>query len=56
VALCLGGLRVLAQEPPKETGTFRKPDLVELIKLDRTIKLDIRYATSNNFLGRPVVS
>jgi zinc D-Ala-D-Ala dipeptidase len=54
VALCLCGLRVLAQEPPKETGTFRKPDLVELIKLDRTIKLDVRYATSNNFLGRPV--
>ena len=54
VALCLCGLSVLAQEPPKETGTFRKPDLVELIKLDRTIKLDIRYATSNNFLGRPV--
>ena len=24
-----------AQEPPKETGTFRKPDLVELSKLDR---------------------
>ncbi|HTF38414.1 MAG TPA: M15 family metallopeptidase [Blastocatellia bacterium] len=43
-----------AQEPPKETGAFRKPDLVELVKLDRTIKLDIRYATSNNFLGRPV--
>src|SRR6185436_12965346 len=43
-----------AQEPPKESGTFRKPDLVELVKLDRTIKLDIRYATSNNFLGRPV--
>jgi D-alanyl-D-alanine dipeptidase len=54
VALCLCGSRGLAQEPPKETGTFRKPDLVELIKLDRTIKLDIRYATSNNFLGRPV--
>jgi zinc D-Ala-D-Ala dipeptidase len=43
-----------AQEPPKETGTFRKSDLVELVKLDPTIKLDIRYATSNNFLGRPV--
>jgi D-alanyl-D-alanine dipeptidase len=42
------------QEPPKEIGTFRKPDLVELVKLDRTIRLDIRYATSNNFLGRPV--
>jgi D-alanyl-D-alanine dipeptidase len=48
------GHPVHAQEPPKETGTFRKPDLIELIKLDRTIKLDIRYATSNNFLGRPV--
>lgn len=43
-----------AQGPPKETGTFRKSDLVELVKLDRSIKLDIRYATSNNFLGRPV--
>lgn len=48
------GYQIRAQEPPKETGTFRKPDLVELVKLDRTIKLDIRYATSNNFLGRPV--
>jgi D-alanyl-D-alanine dipeptidase len=43
-----------AQGPPKESGAFLKPDLVELVKLDRTIKLDIRYATSNNFLGRPV--
>lgn len=44
----------LAQGPPRESGTFRKPELVELIKLDRTIRLDIRYATSNNFMGRPV--
>ncbi|HSO75370.1 MAG TPA: M15 family metallopeptidase [Blastocatellia bacterium] len=43
-----------AQEPPKETGVFREPDLVEVIKLDKTIRLDIRYATANNFLGRPV--
>src|SRR2546427_9167114 len=42
------------QRPPQEAGPFRKPDLVELIKLDPTIKLDIRYATKNNFLGRPV--
>src|SRR5262245_39126757 len=42
------------QEMPKEKGDFRAPDLVELVKLDSTIKLDIRYATSNNFLGRPV--
>lgn len=44
----------VAQEPPKEAGTFREPDLVELIKLDRTIRLDIRYATSKNFMRRPV--
>jgi D-alanyl-D-alanine dipeptidase len=43
-----------AQEMPKEKGDFRKPDLVELVKLDSAIKLDIRYATTNNFLGRPV--
>lgn len=43
-----------AQGPPKEAGPFREPDLVELIKLDPTIKLDIRYATKNNFLGRRV--
>jgi D-alanyl-D-alanine dipeptidase len=44
----------LAQGPPVETGPFRQPDLVEIIKLDPTIKLDIRYATKNNFLGKPV--
>jgi zinc D-Ala-D-Ala dipeptidase len=43
-----------AQEMPRESGDLRKPDLVELVKLDSTIKLDIRYATSNNFLGRQV--
>ena len=42
------------QEPPKEAGPFRKADLVELKRLDPAIRLDIRYATSNNFLGRPV--
>jgi len=40
-----------AAQPPKETGDFRQSDLVELTKLDSTIKLDIRYATTNNFLG-----
>jgi len=54
VAVLHSGYRVEAQGPPKEAGTFRKPDLIELIKLDRTIRLDIRYATSNNFLGKPV--
>ena len=46
----------LAAQPPHETGDFRKPDLVELITLDPTIKLDIRYATSNNFLSTPMYS
>ena len=40
--------------PPKEPGPFRPPDLVELKTLDPTIKLDIRYATSNNLAGRAV--
>jgi len=43
-----------AQGPPQETGPFRKPELVEITKLDPTIRLDIRYATKNNFLGKPV--
>jgi len=38
-------------EPPKETGEFREADLVELVKMDPAIKLEIRYATTNNFLG-----
>jgi D-alanyl-D-alanine dipeptidase len=37
--------------PPVEQGTFKPSDLVELTKLDPTIKLEIRYATTNNFLG-----
>jgi D-alanyl-D-alanine dipeptidase len=44
----------LKASPPLEQGTFRKPDLVELTTLDPTIKLDIRYATTNDFLGTPL--
>jgi D-alanyl-D-alanine dipeptidase len=40
-----------AAQPPKEDGEFREADLVELTKLDPTIRLEIRYATTNNFLG-----
>jgi D-alanyl-D-alanine dipeptidase len=40
-----------ATQPPSEDGEFRKSDLVELTKLDPTIRLEIRYATTNNFLG-----
>jgi D-alanyl-D-alanine dipeptidase len=46
----------LAASPPVESGNFRVPDLVELKSLDATIKYDIRYATSNNFMGTPFYS
>jgi len=41
----------LAASPPAEAGPFKPNDLVELVKLDSTIHLEIRYATTNNFLG-----
>lgn len=44
----------LAAKPPGEPGHFRKPDLVELITLDPSIHLDIRYAHNDNFLGTPL--
>jgi len=44
----------LKAQPPQEQGSFRVPDLVELVKLDPAIKLDVRYATTNNFLSTPV--
>ncbi|WMW80857.1 M15 family metallopeptidase [Undibacterium cyanobacteriorum] len=48
-------LTVSAQDsPPKSQGPTRRSDLVELVKLDPSIKLDIRYATANNFVGKPV--
>ena len=40
--------------PPKEAGEFKAPDLVDLTAVVPGIKLDIRYATSNNFLGVPL--
>jgi D-alanyl-D-alanine dipeptidase len=45
---------LLQQGPPKTPEATRAADLVELVKLDPTIKLDIRYAGTNNFLGKPV--
>ena len=37
--------------PPAESGAFLAPDLVQPARLDSTIRLDIRYASTNNFLG-----
>jgi D-alanyl-D-alanine dipeptidase len=49
----VSGLCLAQNEPPKLENK-READLLELIKLDNTIKLDIRYARSDNFVGKPV--
>ena len=46
----------LAATPPTERGDFRAADLVEVVRLDPRIHLDIRYATARNFLGTPLYS
>jgi D-alanyl-D-alanine dipeptidase len=40
--------------PPREVGRFRAVDLVELVRIEPSVRLDVRYATENNFVGRPV--
>jgi D-alanyl-D-alanine dipeptidase len=51
-----GGLRAaaLAATPPTEPPANRSSDLVDLAGVDPTLKFDIRYASSNNFLGFPL--
>ncbi|HUP87947.1 MAG TPA: M15 family metallopeptidase [Longimicrobiales bacterium] len=39
----------LKATPPKQPDSLLTPDLVELQSLGKTIKYDIRYATTNNF-------
>jgi len=61
----------LAAQPPREKGDFLPPDLVDLARLnperlnpervdlpraEPRFHFDIRYATTNNFLGTPVYS
>ena len=46
--------KALKLSPPAEAGPFREPELVELYTLNGWIHLDIRYATSDNFLSTPV--
>ena len=44
----------LAAKPPAEKGYFETSDLVDLAKLDPSILLDIRYASTNNFMRVPL--
>lgn len=46
----------LAAKPPEDEGRSLKPDLVDLTTIDPAIKLEIRYATDNNFCGTPFYS
>jgi CubicO group peptidase (beta-lactamase class C family)/D-alanyl-D-alanine dipeptidase len=46
----------MAAEPPQEPGDFRDADLVDVTHYSDTIRLDIRYASEQNFLGTPVYS
>ncbi len=43
----------MAATPPEEKGEFRASQLVDLEKVVDGVKLDIRYATNNNFLSEP---
>jgi D-alanyl-D-alanine dipeptidase len=45
---------VAASQPREDPVDFRPDDLVELVDLDSTLGLDIRYATTDNFMGRPM--
>jgi D-alanyl-D-alanine dipeptidase len=51
LAILLLAQPLLAQ-PDETRGTWRAPQLVEVVNLDSTIRLDIRYATANNFMKR----
>jgi CubicO group peptidase (beta-lactamase class C family)/D-alanyl-D-alanine dipeptidase len=42
--------QALAAEPPSESGDFLDTEFVELTSLDPGIHLDIRYASTNNFM------
>ncbi|HEX6811136.1 MAG TPA: serine hydrolase [Planctomycetota bacterium] len=44
----------VADTPPPQPEGLLPFDLVELESLEPSLKFDIRYATSNNFLGTPV--
>lgn len=48
--------RAKAATPPAEKGSFKTTDLVELRSLDSTIWYDIRYASTNNFMGQQFYS
>ena len=49
IVILFSSMATLAKE-----NIVRTNELIEVINLDSSLKLDIRYATKNNFLNRPV--
>src|SRR5260370_16966235 len=43
----------LNAQPPREQGKFRKPELVDPVNIDPTIKLGIAYSTAHNLPSTP---
>ncbi len=52
--IVLASCAAFAQTTPPKEANKREADLIELTELDKTIKLDIRYATAGNFTGTAV--
>jgi len=48
-------VEALAASPPHETGNFRTADLVELTKLDPSIKLEIPVRDDEQLSRRPLL-
>lgn len=44
----------LTSPPPDMAAPSYQADLVEIVKVDPTVKTDIRYASTNNFIGKKV--
>lgn len=49
-------IEALKLAPPPGLDGTRTADLAEIVALDPTIKLDVRYASTNNFMGAPMYS
>ena len=45
---------IFQDSPPNEEGSFLAADLVELSNTNKGFKLDIRYASKNNFTGKAI--
>lgn len=52
----IDGLRSAARAatPPPEAPPLKKADMVALTAIEPSIRLDVRYATTNNFMGQKI--